>query len=173
MDSIQKCIPRVYNEILKSWNNECIEYKVELGDSIQNHIGWCQFLVPFLYGGHFCLFLLDLLLIWSSRRCCEVADCGVIDRAVMSKILLCSWVFQFAELKHCDGLDEQLPCHCQPLALLLPLHHVPLSCMQLLSCQACHLLPSISSPAPLPHCVPCPLLHQKHTTTIERPNLTE
>jgi hypothetical protein len=35
------------------------------------------------------------------------------------------------------------------LALLLPLHHVPLSCMQLLSCQACHSLPSISSPAPL------------------------
>jgi hypothetical protein len=41
-----------------------------------------------------------------------------------------------------------------PLALLLPLHHVPLSCMQLLSCQACHLLPSISSPALCPHCVP-------------------
>jgi hypothetical protein len=42
------------------------------------------------------------------------------------------------------------PCHCQPLALLLPLHPVPLSCLQLLSCcQACHSLPSISSPAPL------------------------
>jgi hypothetical protein len=40
------------------------------------------------------------------------------------------------------------------LALLLPLHHVPLSCMQLLSYQACHLLPSISSPSPCPHCVP-------------------
>jgi hypothetical protein len=24
---------------------------------------------------------------------------------------------------------SSLPCHCQPLALLLPLHHVPLSCM--------------------------------------------
>jgi hypothetical protein len=44
---------------------------------------------------------------------------------------------------------SSLPCHCQPLALLLPLHHVLLSCMQLLSCQACqHSLPSISSPAP-------------------------
>jgi hypothetical protein len=38
-----------------------------------------------------------------------------------------------------------IPGHCQPLALLLPLHHVPLSCMQLLSCQANCLLPSISS----------------------------
>jgi hypothetical protein len=45
---------------------------------------------------------------------------------------------------------SSLPCHCQPLALLLPLHPVPLSCMQLLSCcQACHPLPSISSSAPL------------------------
>jgi hypothetical protein len=50
---------------------------------------------------------------------------------------------------------SSLPCHCQPLALLLPLHDVPLSCMQLLSYQACHLLPSISSPAPCPHCIPC------------------
>jgi hypothetical protein len=28
----------LYNEILKSWNNECIEYKVELGDYIQKCI---------------------------------------------------------------------------------------------------------------------------------------
>jgi hypothetical protein len=38
VDSIQKCILRVYNEILKSWNNECIDYKVEHGNSIQKHI---------------------------------------------------------------------------------------------------------------------------------------
>jgi hypothetical protein len=51
---------------------------------------------------------------------------------------------------------SSLPSHCQPLALLLPLHHVPLPCMQLLSCKACHLLPSIGSPAPCAHCVPSP-----------------
>jgi hypothetical protein len=38
MDSIQKCILRVYNEILKSQNNECIEYKVACCNSIQKHI---------------------------------------------------------------------------------------------------------------------------------------
>jgi hypothetical protein len=48
---------------------------------------------------------------------------------------------------------SSLPCHCQPLALLLHFHQVPLSCMELLSCQACHLLPSISSPAPLLLCL--------------------
>jgi hypothetical protein len=37
VDSIQNHILRVYNEILKSWNNECIEYKVEHSDSIQKH----------------------------------------------------------------------------------------------------------------------------------------
>ncbi len=44
---------------------------------------------------------------------------------------------------------SSLPCHCHSLALLLPLHHVPLSCMQLLSCQASCSLPSISSPGTL------------------------
>jgi hypothetical protein len=38
MDSIQKHILRVYNEILKSQNNECIEYKMEHSDSIQKQI---------------------------------------------------------------------------------------------------------------------------------------
>jgi hypothetical protein len=38
VNSIQKRILRVYNEILKSPNNECMEYKVEHGDSIQEHI---------------------------------------------------------------------------------------------------------------------------------------
>jgi hypothetical protein len=38
MDSIQKHILSFYNEILKSWNNECMEYKVERCYSIQNHI---------------------------------------------------------------------------------------------------------------------------------------
>jgi hypothetical protein len=60
-----------------------------------------------------------------------------------------------AGYNHHPLLHSSLPCHCQPLALLLPLHHVPLSCMQLLSYQACYLLPSISSPAPHPHCIPC------------------
>jgi hypothetical protein len=50
---------------------------------------------------------------------------------------------------------SSLPCHCQPLALLLPLHHVPHPCMQLLSCQASCSLPSISSPAPNPNGIPC------------------
>jgi hypothetical protein len=38
VDSIQKHILRVYNEILKSQNNESIEYKVDLSNSIQKHI---------------------------------------------------------------------------------------------------------------------------------------
>jgi hypothetical protein len=50
---------------------------------------------------------------------------------------------------------SSLPCHCQPLALLLPLHHEPISCMQLLFCQGSCSLPSISSPAPCPYCIPC------------------
>jgi hypothetical protein len=53
---------------------------------------------------------------------------------------------------------SSLPCHCQPLALLLPLHHVPLAFLHavaLLPWQACHSLPSISSPAPCPHCISC------------------
>jgi hypothetical protein len=67
----------------------------------------CQFMAPFLHGGHFHLFLLDLLLLQSSRRHCKVADCVIIDRALRNNVAcVAGWVFQFAEPQHRDGLDD-------------------------------------------------------------------
>jgi uncharacterized membrane protein YkgB len=39
------------------------------------------------HGSHFCLFLLDLLLLQSSRRHCKVADCVKIDGALRNNIV--------------------------------------------------------------------------------------
>jgi hypothetical protein len=50
-------------------------------------IGWCQSLVPFVDWGCFHLFLLDLLLLHSSRRHCEVADCGMIDGTMRNHVV--------------------------------------------------------------------------------------
>jgi hypothetical protein len=50
-------------------------------------ICWCQFMVPFVHGGCFHLFLLDSLLLKSSRRCCKVADCGMIDGALRNYVV--------------------------------------------------------------------------------------
>ncbi len=50
-------------------------------------IWWCQLLAPFVDGGDFHLFLLCLLLLQSSRRCCEVADCGMIDGAMRNYVV--------------------------------------------------------------------------------------
>ena len=49
-------------------------------------IGWCQSLVPFVDCGCFHLFLLDSLLLHSSRRRSEVADCGMIDGAMRNHV---------------------------------------------------------------------------------------
>jgi hypothetical protein len=51
------------------------------------NVGWCQSLVPFVNGGHFHLFLLDSLLLHSSRRRCEVADCGMINGTMRNHVV--------------------------------------------------------------------------------------
>jgi hypothetical protein len=44
-------------------------------------------MVPFVHGGHFHLFLLDSLLLQSSRRCCKVADRVMIDGALRNNVV--------------------------------------------------------------------------------------
>jgi hypothetical protein len=95
VDSIQKHILRVYNEIFQFWNNQCIQYKVEWSDSIQKHI-------------------------------------------------LRVYIIKYSNL----GTMNASSIRWSAAASKLEFYYVPLSCMQLLSCQACHSLPSISSPAP-------------------------
>jgi hypothetical protein len=63
------------------------------------NISWFQSLVPFIDGGLFHLFLLDLLLLQSSRRHCKVVT-------VPWEIMWCSKVFRFAELQCHDGRED-------------------------------------------------------------------
>jgi hypothetical protein len=48
VDSIQKHIKGLHNEIFQSWNNECIECKVEHSNSIQKHILRVCIINPYL-----------------------------------------------------------------------------------------------------------------------------
>jgi hypothetical protein len=45
---------------------------------------WCHL---YSHGGHFPLFLLDLLLLQSSRRHCKVVDCVMIDGTLRNNVV--------------------------------------------------------------------------------------
>jgi hypothetical protein len=157
MDYIQKLILRVYNKIFQLWNNQCIQYKLECSDSIQKHI-LRVYIIKYSNLGT----MNASSIRWSvaaSKLEHGRMHCNLLDTLARSNLASTIWCPSWGKspwLATTTTPHSSLPCHCQPLALLLPLHPVPLSCMQLLSCcQACHSLPSISSPAPHPHCISC------------------
>jgi hypothetical protein len=119
-------------------------YKVELGDSIQKHI---LRLYVMKYSNLGTMNASNIR--WSTassklehgaRPCCNLLDALACSNFATHSMPLLRQK-QDPWLATTTTPCSSLPCHCEPLALILPLHHVPLSCMQLLSYQACHLLP--------------------------------
>jgi hypothetical protein len=152
----------LFKSVLKSQNNECIEYNVEHGNSIQKHILRVYYIMEYSN-----LETMNASSIrWSmvasklehGRPCCNLLDALVFSNLANQ----CPSWGKSPWLATTSTPHSSLPCQCLPIALLLPFHHVPLSCMQLLSCQACHSLPSISSLAPHTHHISCScVLHQQ------------
>jgi hypothetical protein len=128
-----------------SQNNECIEYKVELGNSIQNHI-LRDYIMKYSNLGT----MNASSIRWSAaasklergRPCCNLLD-------ALAHSNLATWCPSWGKspwLATTTTPCSSLPCHCQPLALLLVATPPPwlypfLHAVALLPWQACHSLP--------------------------------
>jgi hypothetical protein len=157
VDSIQKRILRAYNEILKSGNNEWIEYKVEHGNSIQKHI-LRVYIMIMKYSNLGTMNASSIR--WSTvasklehgRPCCNVLDASCSNLAT-------SCLMPFLRQKSLAGFNHhplQQPTLSLPApgsASISPPCTPFLHAFALLPWKVCHLLPSISCPAPCPHCV--------------------